>query len=63
MKNAFHFMVKTFSVFAIFLFLSWLFGHVEKQLVKKVKDTSKIHVVTGWAANNYNMHIAQYLKK
>ena len=32
MKNAFYFTLKPLFVFKIFRFLSWLFGHVEKQL-------------------------------
>ena len=30
MKNAFYFMVKALFVLKIFIFLSWLFGHLEK---------------------------------
>ena len=32
MKNAFYFTLKALFVLKIFKFLSWLFGHVEKQL-------------------------------
>ena len=32
MKNAFYFILKTIFVLNIFKFLSWIFGHVEKQL-------------------------------
>ena len=37
LRNAFYFMLKAFFVFEIFIFLSWLFGYVEKQLDKKAK--------------------------
>ena len=58
MKNAFYFMLKALFVLEIFKFLSWVFGYVEKQLVKKVKAYSKIYDVTDWSR-----HIAQYLNK
>ena len=45
-----------------FTFLSWLFGYEEKRSDKKVKINSKIYDVTVWTTNNYNTHIAQYLK-
>ena len=45
----------------IFIFLSELFGYIEKQL-DKVMINFKIYV-TGWAANNSNIHIAQQLAK
>ena len=32
MKNAFYFTSKAFFVFKIFKFLSWLFGHLAKQI-------------------------------
>ena len=48
-------MLKAFFVLKIFKFLSWLFDHAGKQLDKK----AKVH----WQTNNYNTHIAQYLKK
>ena len=35
MKNHFYFMFKALFVLKIFTFLSWLFGYVEKLLVKK----------------------------
>ena len=63
MKNVFYFMLKTLFDLEIFTFLSWLFGYVEKQLDKKVKINSKFYDITDWIANNYNTHIAQYLKK
>ena len=63
MKNAFYFILKALFVLEIFKFLSWRFGHVRKQLDQKAQVNLKIHDVTGWTANDYNTHIAQYLKK
>ena len=37
MKNAFYFTLKSFYVLKIFKFLSWLFGHVEKSLIRKIR--------------------------
>ena len=37
MKNAFYFMLKAFFFFEIFIFLSRLFGYVEKRLDNKAK--------------------------
>ena len=63
MKNAFYFMLKAIFVLEIFKFLPWLFGYMEKKLGKKAKVNSKVFDVTDRAINNYNSHIAQYLKK
>ena len=63
MKNAFHFMLKALFVLDIFTFLSRVFGYVEKRLDKKAMVNYKIYDVTDWTTNNYNTHIAQYLKK
>ena len=52
----------------LFLFLRYLtfcsnfFGLVGKQLDKNAKVNFKIYV-THWEQNDYNTHIAQYLKK
>ena len=35
-KNAFYFMLKALFVFEIFTFLSWLFGYVEYDLIRKL---------------------------
>ena len=56
-------MLKSFFVLEIFIFFCCLFGYVEKRLDKKVKLNSKIYDISDWTANNYNTHIAQYLKK
>ena len=36
---------------------------MERNLDKKAMVNFKIHDVTVWTTNNYNTHIAQYLKK
>ena len=54
---------KLFSFSRYLHFLSQLIGHVGKRRDQKVKVNFKIFDVTGWIANNYNTHIAQYLKK
>ena len=42
MKNAFYFIFKAFLVPKIFKFLSWLFGHVEKNgFIRKIRLISK----------------------
>ena len=43
--------------------VSWLFGHVEKRFDNKAMVNFKIYEVIDWTTNNYNIHIAQYLKK
>ena len=63
MINDFYFMLKDLSVLMVFKFLSRLFGHVGKQVDKKPRINFKIYDVTDWQINNYNTHIAQYLKK
>ena len=63
MKNAFYFTLKALSVLKIFKFCSELFGDVEKRFDKKAKVNFKLYDVTNWETSNYNMHIAQYLKK
>ena len=63
MKNVFYFMVKAVFVLEVFPFLSWLFGYVEKRFDKKAMVNFNIYDVTDLTSNNYNTHIAQYLKK
>ena len=65
MKSAFSFMINTFFVCKIIKFLSWLkkCDHVGKRLAKKAKVNLIIYDVTDYTTNNYNTHIAQYLKK
>ena len=46
-KNAFYFVLKALLTLKIFTFLSWLFGHVEKNgLIRKV--SFEIYHVTAW---------------
>ena len=63
MKNAFYFYFKSFFVLKVLKFLSYFFHHVEKRLDYKDKVNSKIFDVTFWESNNFNTHIAQYIKK
>ena len=44
----------------IFILTFWLY---RKRLTKKAMVNFKIYDVTDWTSNNYNKHIAQYLKK
>ena len=57
-------MSKGFFVLKIFKFLSWLFWpRKENRLDNKAKVDFKIYDVPEWEIkNNYNAHIAQYLK-
>ena len=61
MKNGFYFTLKACFIFKIFKFLSWLFGHAEKSLIRKIRLISKF--MTSQPCNNCNTHIDQYLKK
>ena len=38
------------------------FGYVGKRLDKRAKVNNKNYYVINWKTNNYNTHIAQYLK-
>ena len=62
MKTASHLMLKGLSVLNIFKFLSWLFGHVGKQLDKKWKINFKIYDVTDWETDS-TMHILLNISK
>ena len=59
MKNVFYFTLKALFVLETFIFVP-TFGYIEKLFHKKLWLISKI---TAWTTNNYNTHIAQYLKK
>ena len=63
MKNAFYFILKDIFVLEIFTVLFWLFGYVAKRLDKKAIVNFKIRDVSDLTTNNYNTHIAHYLKK
>ena len=62
-KNAFYFTSKVLFVLKIFKILSWLFGHVAKQLDQKDKVNFKFYDVTVCLTNNCHAHIAQYPEK
>ena len=47
-KNAFYFILKALSVLNVFVFLSWLIGHVGMQLDKKAQINFKIFDDRGW---------------
>ena len=55
------FMIKALFILKISKFLSWPFCHAGKRLDKKANF--KIYGVTDCQTNNYNTHIAQYLKR
>ena len=59
-NNAFYFILKAPFVLKI---VQIFFGYLEKRLDKKAKVNCKIYDVTNWNTNNYNKHIARYLKK
>ena len=42
LKNVFYFILKVLFVLRIFKFLSWLFGHVENDLIRKIRLISKL---------------------
>ena len=55
MQNALYFTYLTFC--------HEIFGQIRKRLGNKAKFNFKIYDVIYWETNNYNTHIAQYLKK
>ena len=63
MKKALYFISECLFVLKIFKFLSWHFGHAAKRFDQKDKVKVKFYDVTAWSTNNFNTHIAQYLKK
>ena len=56
-------MVNALFVLEISTCLSRQIDYAEKQLDQKAMVNFKIHNVTDWTTNNYNIHIIQYLKK
>ena len=62
-ENAFYFMLKALFVLKIFTFCPDFFGHAEKRPDKNAKVNFKLNDVTYWETNNYNTHVADYLKK
>ena len=63
MNNPFYFMLKAPLILEIFTFLSRVFGYIETRLEMKTKVNFKIYDVTDGTTNNYNTHIAEYLKR
>ena len=63
MKNVFCFSLKPFFVLKIFIFLSWLSGHEEKQTDEKYMVNFKIYDITNWETHKCNTRIIQCLKK
>ena len=59
----FYFILKLFSFLRYSNFCPDFFGHLGKRLDKKAKINFKIYNAADWTTNNYNTHIAQYLKK
>ena len=62
-ENAFYFMLKALFVLKIFTLCPDFFGHAEKRPDKNAKVNFKLNDVTYWETNNYNTHVADYLKK
>ena len=63
MKHAIYFILKTLHSYRYLNFYLDFIGHVGKRLDKKAKNDFKIYNVINRKTNNYNLHIAQYLKK
>ena len=63
MKNAFYYMLKLIFVLKILTFSSRFFCHLGARHDKKANVDFKNYDVTDWEKNNYNTHVAQYLKK
>ena len=53
-QNPFKSDMLNFFFLEIFTFLLWLFGYVEKRLVRTAKVNLKIYDVPDWPANNCN---------
>ena len=63
MNNTFYFILKALLVLKYLNFYPCFFGHVGKRLDKKAAVNFKIYGVTNWETNNYEIHVALYLKK
>ena len=57
MKNAFDFTLKLYLFLRYLEFCPDFSRHIGKQLDKKIYD------IANWKTNNYNTHIARYLRK
>ena len=76
MKNAFYLTLKALFVLKIFKFLSSIFGHVDNDLIRKIKSISKfktsqlrkqtipIHILANISRNkdNQTMRFGQYIE-
>ena len=60
LNTSFYFILKL--VLKIFTFFPDFFRYVGKLLDKKATVNFKIYDVASWSTNNYNKHIARYLK-
>ena len=62
-------MMISYFTLKLFLFLRFLnfcpdfIDYIEERLQKKAKLDMKVYDIVNWEANNYNTHIAHYLKK
>ena len=56
-------MLKAIFALEIFKFLFCLSDHAGKRLDRKAKVNFEIYDVINWVTDNYNTHIARYLKK
>ena len=63
MKNAFYFTLKVIFALKIYKFLSWLFGHVAKQIDQKGMVNLKFYDAIACLTSSCNAHIAQCLEK
>ena len=64
MRNHFHFILKALFVFQIFMFFVLTFWLCKKKKTAREESYEKnVYDITNWTADNYNTHIAQYLKK
>ena len=63
MKNDFFYPKNSLFSRYLNIYLSYIFGRVEKLLDQKDMVNFKIYDVTAWQTSNCNIHIAQYRKK
>ena len=63
MKNVFYFILEAPFVLNILNFSPDFFGYGGKRFDMKINVNFKLYGVINWIANNYNTHIAEYLKK
>ena len=63
MKNAFYFILEAFLFSRYLIVLPDIFSHERTRLGRKAKVYFKIYDITNWEKDNFNTHIAQWLKK